>query len=190
MLPVALIAKAAEPSIPELDPFRLPRGKPTAQRLAAAAHGMASEAAKHPSVFTSAGLPADFVDRMVRAADEMLDSITEREKERVRHRGATEGVRTMLVSARRVVRVLGAFVATACEADAGMLAGWESATHVRRVVRRRVEPARGDDVTASVPAIAEGAPRVIGASVLVEPRRPAPMGVRVLALFTRPERAA
>lgn len=136
MAPVALIAKAAEPPVPELEPFRLPRGKPTAQRLAAVALGMAEAAAPHAATFTAAGLPDDFTDELVRAAESMLEAITAREKELARRRGATVGLRTKLVSARRIVRVLDAFVTTGCEGDAGLLAGWASAAHVRRTARR------------------------------------------------------
>jgi hypothetical protein len=139
MAPVALIARAAEPPVPELAPFRLPRGKPTAQRLAAVALGMAEAAAPHAATFTAAGLPADFTDQLVRAAESMLEAITAREKELARRRGATEGLRTKLVSARRIVRVLDAFVTTACEEDAGQLAAWASASHVRRAPRRAEE---------------------------------------------------
>lgn len=190
MLPIALIARAAEPPVPELDPFRLPRGKPTAHRLAAAAHGMATAAAKHPDVFTAAGLPPDFAGRMMRAADEMLESITEREKERVRHRGATHGLRTKLVSARRVVRVLDAFVATACDGDDALLAAWQSAMHVRRTVRHRVAVLPAGTPSAEVKTGQHYAPNEASTGAMTGPRRPMPMGARVLALFTRPDRAA
>lgn len=136
MAPIALIARAAEPPVPALDPFRLPRGKPTAHRLAALAHGMADAAAPHAEAFTAAGLPDDFAAQLVQAAEAMLAAITAREKERARHRGATEGLRRGLVSARRIVRVLNAFVTSSCEEDAGLLAGWQSAMHVRRTASR------------------------------------------------------
>ena len=135
MAPLALVARAAEPPVPALEPFSLPRGKPTAHRLAAVAYGMATAAAPHAETFTSAGLPTDFAEQLVRAADAMLEAITARGKERGRHRGATHGIRAKLASARRIVRVLDAFVTAAFEDDAVMLAAWSSATHVRRTAR-------------------------------------------------------
>ena len=190
MATVALIARAAEPPVPELEPFRLPRGKPTAHRLAAAAHGMATAASNHADVFISAGLPDDFAHRMLRAADEMLETITEREKERVRHVAATHGIRLKLISARRVVRVLDAFVRTACEGDAAALAAWESATHVRRVVRHRVESAPADEATSAAAASTVDVPGKVPAPVMTGSHRNLPRGARIFAPSARPERAS
>ena len=190
MAPIALIARAAEPPVPALEPFRLPRGKPTAQRLAAAAYGMAQSAEPHAETFTAAGLPDDFATRLVRAADAMLDAITAREKELARHRGATEGIRTRLASARQIVRVLDAFVRAECETDEALVAGWESAMHVRRTARRQMDAAP-IAVTAPVMNLVtefygtadEPKERVI------DVRRGARLGTRVLALFAGRDRA-
>jgi hypothetical protein len=190
MAPIALIARAAEPPVPELDPFRLPRGKPTAGRLAAVAHGMAEAAAPYAETFTSAGLPDDFIDQTVRAADAMLEALTAREKERGRHRGATQGIRTKLASARRIVRVLDAFVTSACEDDAALLAGWASARHVRRTARRAAESssivpnAPLQLVMAEAPEAREGEPK--GRTLDVLP--PAALHRRVFALLAGPGR--
>lgn len=139
VVPAALVARAAEPPVPALQPFRLPRGKPTAHRLAAMACGMAEAAASHAERFAAAGLPVDFAAQLVRAAEAMFDAVTAREKERARRRGATEGLRTGLASVRRVVRVLDAFVEAECEMDPALLAGWESAMHARRAATRAAE---------------------------------------------------
>ena len=136
IVPIALIARTTRPPLSELAQFRIPRGKPTAQQLAAAAHAMAEAAAPHADTFVAAGMPEDFIGQMERASDAMMAELEARTQERARHRIATEALRAGISSARRIVKVLGAFVWSACELDVEMIAGWESVTHVRRSVRR------------------------------------------------------
>lgn len=184
MTPVARIARAAEPPIPELLSFRMPHGKPTAQKLAAAAYGMSEAARPHAATFTMAGLPDDFAERMVRAAEEMMESLTERSRERTRCRGATTGIRAKLATARRIVRVLDAFVSSVCEDDAVTLAEWDSAKRVWRTGRK----ASGSSVETVDESPAAATPgRALdqqASNVLVEEvRLPVAFGNRVFALL-------
>ena len=163
LVPLALIARTTEPPLSALEPFHLPRGRSTAQRLATVARAMAETAASHADILTAAGLPDDFVNRMGGAADAMMAELGRRTQESARHRIATEAIRTLLAAARRIVSVLDAFVKTACEQDAGLLAGWASVTHVRRGSRRAMaSPAVGAQepfqlIVASVPVVRDGA---------------------------------
>jgi len=136
IIPIALIARTTRPPLSELAQFHIPRGKPTAQQLAAAAHAMAEAAAPHADTFIAAGMPEDFIDQMERASEAMMAELEARAQERARHRIATEALRAGINSARRIVMVLDAFVRSACELEVEMIAGWESATHVRRSVHR------------------------------------------------------
>jgi hypothetical protein len=137
LVPIALIARVTKPSsLSELEQFQVPTGKPTARRLAAAAHAMADAAAPHAGTFIAAGMPRDFIQALLRASDAMTAELTARAQEWSRHRIATEALRSGITSARRVVSVLDAFVRSECEADPTMLAGWETVTHVRRTARR------------------------------------------------------
>lgn len=133
MLPIARIAAASLPHTPELQPLRMPAGRPTAQKLAAAAHGMAEAAAKYATVFTRAGLPGDFLAQLTTASDAMIASLGERSKNRVVRRGATEGLRTKLQAGRRAVGVLDALVRSAIAGDDVLLASWKTAKRVERV---------------------------------------------------------
>jgi hypothetical protein len=63
MAKIARIAAADLPNVPELEPLRMPRGKPTVEKLAAAASDMAKTAAPYADVFISAGLSQDFIRR-------------------------------------------------------------------------------------------------------------------------------
>ena len=136
LVPIALIARATRPPLSELAQFRIPRGKATALQLAAATHAMAEAAAPRANTFVAAGMPEDFIDQMERASEAMMAELEARTQERARHRIATEALRAGISSARRIVKVLDAFVRSACELDVEMIAGWETVTHVRRSVRR------------------------------------------------------
>ena len=78
MAKIARIAAADLPNVPELQPLRMPRGKPTVEKLAAAASGMAKTAAPYAEVFISAGLPQDFIAHLTAATDAMTGAISER----------------------------------------------------------------------------------------------------------------
>ncbi len=133
MLPIARIAAANLPHTPELQPLRMPAGRPTAQKLAAAAHGMAEVAAKFATVFTHAGLPDDFLAQLATASDAMIASLGERSKNRVVRRGATEGLTTKLRAGRRAVGVLDALVRSALAGDNVLIASWTTAKRIQRV---------------------------------------------------------
>jgi hypothetical protein len=124
MAPIARIARADLPRTPELTALLMPRGHPTSARLAAAASGMAKAAAPHAGVFISNGLPADFIERLNGAVRAMLASLTERSQSRGRRKGATTGLKADLVSARKIVHVLDAFVKSATKDDPALLANW------------------------------------------------------------------
>jgi hypothetical protein len=104
---IARIAKADLPSVPELQPLRMPKGKPTVEKLAAAATGMADTAKPHADVFIAAGLPTDFIAQLVAATDAMTSAISERTSNRGRRSGATVGLKQKL-SAGRNHRTMGA----------------------------------------------------------------------------------
>src|SRR5207249_2899951 len=64
MSSIARIAKADLPNTPEFSALRMPAGKPTPERLAAAASGMSTVASNFPDVFISAGMPQDFIAQL------------------------------------------------------------------------------------------------------------------------------
>jgi alkanesulfonate monooxygenase SsuD/methylene tetrahydromethanopterin reductase-like flavin-dependent oxidoreductase (luciferase family) len=66
MAPVARIARADLPNTPEFRPLRMPRGRITPEKLAAAGSGMAQAAARYTDTFVAAGLSPDFVAQLNR----------------------------------------------------------------------------------------------------------------------------
>ena len=138
MAPISRIARADLPPTPEIAPLRMPKGRPTAERLAAAAYGMATAAALNAPTFVAAGLPDDFVIQVNAAADAMLDALSERSQSRGRRSGATKGLKNQLSAGRRIVHVLDAFVKSALKDDAALLENWN---RVKRVQRSAGRPA-------------------------------------------------
>jgi hypothetical protein len=139
MAPIASIARAELGSTPEMSAFRLLRGTPSVPKLAAAAKGMGEAARPHAAVFIQAGLPHDFIARLIAAADAVVEAETRREQCRGRVSGATTGIANRLGAGRRVVDVLDNFVRTATRDDPGLLADWRS---VRAVHARTGRPSR------------------------------------------------
>jgi len=139
MIPIARIAASDLPDIPELHPLRLPTSGASVQRLAAAAYGMAETAQKYAEVFTRATLPPDFAAQLTAAADAMIASIGDRTRSRLVHRGATEGLKSSLASARKIVGVLDALVRSKLQDQPSLVAAWESAKRVTQSPSRAVE---------------------------------------------------
>lgn len=131
MAPVARIAAADLPHTPELAPLRMPAHNAPAEKLAAAAYGMAGAAKPFASVFTAAGLSADFVEQLAAAADAMTASLDERAQSRSARSGATTGLKARLSAGRRIVHVLDAFVRTALKDDPALLSAWNTVKRVR-----------------------------------------------------------
>lgn len=136
MAPIARIAKADLPVTVELEPFRMPKGKPSVEKLAALAYGMAKAAEPFTGVFTSAGLPADFVAQLNGAADAMVMAVNDRTQSRGKRGGATTGLKKKLTAGRKIVHVLDAFVKSALQADPALLANWNLVKRVKKVTGR------------------------------------------------------
>lgn len=135
MLKIARIAKADLPNVPELEPLRMPKGKPTVEKLAAAASGMAKTAEPHSDVFIAAGLPNDFIAQLTAATDAMTTTISERTSSRGRQSGGTAGLKRQLSAGRRIVHVLDAFVKSQLKDDPVLLRNWNLVKRVPRPTR-------------------------------------------------------
>ena len=135
MLPIARIARADLPDSIEVQPLRMPRGNIGTEKLAAIAYGMAKCAQPFAAVFLVAGLPADFIARLTRATEAMLQASQERTRSRGRRGGATQGLATQLSVGRKVVHVIDALVQSAAANEPTILADWNIVKRVRRIGR-------------------------------------------------------
>jgi hypothetical protein len=136
MAKIARIAAADLPNTPELEPLRMPKGKPTVEKLAALATGMAATAEPYANVFIAAGLPTDFIAQLKAATDAMTSAISERTSSRGRRSGATVGLKTKLSDGRKIVHILDAFVKSALNDDPVLLATWNLVKRVPRPTGR------------------------------------------------------
>ena len=171
MAPVARIAQAELPNDPELEALKMPLGKPSIERLRAAALGMAKAAEPFADVFVKSGLPSDFIAQLVASANATVATIGNRKQSKVNRIGATKGIRTTLSQARKTVRALDALVTSAAKDDPALLAAWKSA---QRVELLPVIPEKKQvlaQILASVPAVV--APPAIPATI---PSHSAPVG--------------
>lgn len=136
MRPIARIAGTALQGTPELASFRMPRADLGAEKLAAAAFGMATAARVHASVFVDAGLNEGFADDLAAAASAMLRPVDVRAQSRSSQRGATTGLGTALRQGRKLVHILDALVQNAFQDDPALLAAWDSAKRSRVITAR------------------------------------------------------
>ena len=140
MAPISRIARADLPDTPEVQPLKMPRGKPSTQKLASIARGMAKAATPFASVFLSSGLPTDFVARLDTATNALLQAVVERSRNRGRRGGATTGLKDRLSAGRKIVRVLDALVKSAAVNDPVLLADWNIVKRVQRPGGRTASP--------------------------------------------------
>jgi hypothetical protein len=153
MAPLARIAAADIPNLPELSPLRMPRGKPTAEKLASYAYGMGAAAAPFTDTFTKAGLAADFVAQLNTAADAVVGVVANRTTSRGKRRGATDGLKARLTEGRKVVHILDALVKSALKDNLALLGNWNL---VKRVTKSAPGRPAGSPNASSVSPKPEG----------------------------------
>jgi hypothetical protein len=144
MRPIVRIAAAEQlPYTPNDSPLRMPKGRPTVEKLVGLAKGMGATAAKFANTFIEEGLAPDFIARLNAAAEAVLVAVGERRQSRAHRRAATTALRRKLSAARKVVNVLDSFVQTTLKED-HLLDHWNSIRRVD-VVAGRAEPAASPD---------------------------------------------
>jgi len=137
MAPIAAIAAARIPLTPELAALRMPRNSTKVSALISAANAMAAEAAKFADVFTTAGLPADFIAELNQATTALLVPLSTRTTSRTESTGATSALAKQETHARKTLRVLNVLLRRALKDNAPLLGTWDA---VRRIPRSRVIP--------------------------------------------------
>lgn len=138
MAPIDRIARLLLADVPDLVALRLPRGRPTVERLVALADGMAEAAEPHAEVFIRTGRKPTFITDLRAAADALLQALQDRYVNRSKVRMATSGLQTGMSRARKLVNVLDTLVRSELANDPDLLAGWNLA---RRVSQPRISHA-------------------------------------------------
>ncbi len=105
--------------------------------LLTAVSGAIESLTPYKALFASRGLPDDFLDRMVAQSTVLRQAIAATAAARAARVGMTTEVVGLLHEVRSVMHVLHMGVTGACKADRvngpGVLAGWHSATAIRRI---------------------------------------------------------
>ncbi len=134
MLPIARMARALlrGASIGETGhrALSMPHVRTELEGLVAAAGAMKEAAQPHAALFTKNGLPADFLDRLERAAHAVRASVAGHAGQRARRAGATAGVKEELTRARAIVNVIDALLIPLLEPDRQRFAEWRSAKRI------------------------------------------------------------
>ena len=147
MRPIAAVAAAQLTQAPELLALRMPGNNVTSRRLVATAGAMAVEASTYAKTFTDAGLPADFVAQLVRAADALNAAISNRGATQSRQSGATAGMAAEATRGRQMVKVLDALVVPKLAGNISLLAEWKTAKRflgkTSRVANTTIDAASG-----------------------------------------------
>lgn len=135
MRKIARIAEAELPATPEVTVLRMPQGRLTVAKLAAAAQGMAGAVGQHAAVFTDFGVTPGFVAELQSAARDMVAAQVQRSQHKGTRGAATTGLKLQLANGRKIVRVLDAFVTSALKDDHATLAAWNSVKRVAKASR-------------------------------------------------------
>jgi hypothetical protein len=127
MRPIATIAAAELPDVPEFVAFRMPSSNLTSQRLIATAGAMRVAAQSHESTFITGGLASDFLDQLKAAAEALSQSLTDRGTSTTTQAAATAGLEATTTRGRAVVRVLNSLIQPQLAGNAALLTQWMTA---------------------------------------------------------------
>jgi hypothetical protein len=150
MRPIATIARSQLRSVPEFASLQLPDARRTSITQVTAARAMARAATPHAETFVAAGLPTDFVERLLAAADAVETSMLGRNQNRGQRVGATKGLKDEEKRGRQTVKVLDSLVLPALGTTDYLIAEWNS---LKKVAAKPGVPARAaTQVPPTVPA--------------------------------------
>lgn len=100
------------------------------KKLVSEAYSIATSAAPYAAQMSAAGFPADTVDQLLAATNELNDAIVKREPMRTSRVASTKSIDQLLKDGRDGVRKINAVLAKRLVADAPALAAWRSASRV------------------------------------------------------------
>ncbi|HEX7020316.1 MAG TPA: hypothetical protein VF159_09915 [Gemmatimonadaceae bacterium] len=130
MQQIAAVARAELRQVPQFESLLLPTVGVATPKLVQWARTMAAVAREHAEVFVTHGLPAEFVEQLLAAADALDASLATRVANGRETVGARKRVATSRSRAQYVIRVLNAQIEKALVDDASLLAQWR---HAKRV---------------------------------------------------------
>ena len=137
LAPICALARVKFAGQPELHLFKLPRGNPHCQTLAAAAKVLADNVDKYRTVFIEAGLPGDSTTRLREVTKAMCAAMADRTLRRGGRLGAGTGLRLKLAEGRRILHALDMLVKSEAHGDPALLSAWKDVIRVGLHAPRR-----------------------------------------------------
>lgn len=130
--PVSVLALGRLVGVPEVKLARFDVPSPHASDVAliAGARAMATAARQYSPQFEARGRPADFVERILGAADDLENKIVERDGDRVNRRRAVLGINVKLEKARIQLRYLSSVVVGKLRAYPDLVGAWRQAIRI------------------------------------------------------------
>ena len=142
--PISIVGRTRLPDAGEGAMFRLPPNKTSFLGVVAAGYGMAEAAKVHEQTFLAAGLPVDFIARLIAATDLLKGALDTKGATNALRVQATAGLQKEGRVARNALRVLDALVRAAVKQDNALLDRWVAVSRVARTAVLR--PGVDDDV--------------------------------------------
>lgn len=136
MGPIAEFARARLTGTPNFAALTPAAGRFRGERLVNAARAMADAAAPFAAQFTEASFPADFLDQLRLAGEEVRSSIDARATKHGQRAGATQGLNAALTEGLASLRAISPVVKRALRGNDALLAEWRSASRVTRKAGR------------------------------------------------------
>jgi hypothetical protein len=123
MRPIATVARARLQAVGELGALTVSTHGKRRGTLVSAGYGMAEAARKYEQTFLTAGLPPDFIARLIAATDAFREAMTTQSQWRAQRVQATTGLVEEARVARGALQVLDALVRARVR-EKELLAGW------------------------------------------------------------------
>ena len=133
---IAIIARAKLPDVEQFGALTVPPGNQQVAELVASALGMARAAKAHEATFVAAGLPADFIEKLVAAAESLKAGMTSKGEASVARVRATSGLKEEARIARTNLRLIDGAVRASVE-DRKVLDEWRA---IRRAAAAATSP--------------------------------------------------
>ena len=154
ILPVTQFARANLKGVSDYQTLtRTPKVSST-KKLVSQSYAVAKAASPYASQMTAAGFPADTVDQLLAATNELNDAIVKREPMRASRVKSTESIDKLLKEGRDGVRKISAVLAKRLVGDGPALAAWRSASRVDAKQGAVRKPAVVKPVTTTPAAVA------------------------------------
>jgi hypothetical protein len=145
--PIAKFARASLKGVPEYATLATTAREGAPKTLVTHAYAVAEAAKPYITAMTAAGFPADTIDHLVAATNELNETIAKREPLAAGRVQSTEEIVKLIELGRDGVRKIDAVLAKRLASDAPALASWKAASRVQFKVGSVRKPALMESVT-------------------------------------------